>query len=84
MPFLTGPLVEMGLAVVVVCAVATRSAAGLFVESWVGVGDGDVVVSALGGVIGVAGVCALAIGVAGSGAVFGVEAVRAFSWCVER
>ena len=66
-----GPLVEMGLTVVVVCAVAMRSVVGLFVEV-VAVGDGDAVVV----VIGVASVCALVIGVAGTCAVFGVEAVR--------
>ena len=66
--FLTGPLVEMGVAVVVVCAVAMRSVVGLEGESWVGVavGNGDAVAVVFGGGIGVACVCALVIGAAGS------------------
>ena len=72
MPFLIVPLVEMGAAVVVVCAaVAMRSVVGLVIGGW-GVGEGD----AVAGVIGGASVCALVIGVAGNCAVFGVEAVE--------
>ena len=75
MPFLIVPLVEMGAAVVVVCAVAMRSVVGLVIGGG-GVGEGDAVAGVIGGVIGVASVCALVIGVAGSCAVFGVETVE--------
>lgn len=81
LPFLImpGPLVETGLAVAVVCAVAMRSVAGLALVGGAGVGVDD------GGVgIGVASVCAVVIGVADSCAVFCAEAVRPFWWCVER
>src|SRR5690349_14356993 len=69
LPFLVvpGPLVEIGVAVVVVCAVAMRSVVGLVMVDGVGVavGVGDAVVSGEGEGIETMICWAVAIGVAG-------------------